>query len=819
MNNNILEAQIEADKKRDSQSYDRYPVRFVFLNIEDFQSTETIQFLKNKNVVFLSDLALKNNDHDGWITRTEFINAIKNAAKNFESQDTIIIGFSEFARFLKAPEFESTILTLFDIENKTSNELYRKRRIYILCFSLKEQITAVLEKKYKRFELLDPIINKEFSFSTSEINNLYFANRELAGLFKSNANIIKESQEWLGLCRNVANFDSSKPIICVSNVLYEWYNYAYPDNAFQIDIIKDYADFISKIYGIALAFRCVEKDSPFWEELTHILSENKRVINVDELTTLILKTSNLDTKNLLYCWMNAEIDFIKWYVKNYIIYYRSNSFIGKMMKICNGNTNDSLFEAFWNIPKHELTQEDLNERKRLCSDFSRYSSFYSPDDRIIETVRADINKMCSFEIGSNGYAIVDMMQFETQKYRIRDYFDNEFIPYITGFSNAEKIILIYLVSLNLYSPAEIEEYYPDFFEYLVSEETISEDWDSYFTNYRLSKIRGKDTEELASHISKLNANEISFYDWYNSIPTQSQLLKDYQSLESHSVYIIDGLGAEYLPLICYLIDNTQGYRVNAKKYAVSHLPTVTDINKHYIKNYKKWITDFDSNVIHGEFYRFARNINKALNTLSSIIADIINKEGGNSFIITSDHGATARAKWTLPNKKYSFNNADHEGRCCLINQEMESNNEYLVFQDNGGLDKKYLVSLRDVSLNNNPKYEDHGGATPEEVMVPFVVASSFDDDFKTFVVTPIDLNVTGLDKIIRFSVTPNTDSVIVIEEDGTKTAAVYDNGNWMVELNSGKQQRILICVANKKCQFDVVSSAKSFIEEDDGFDD
>ena len=817
MSNNILEAQIELDKTRDAQSYDRYPVRFLFTNVEDFQSDDTLQFMVDKNVVFLSDLAIKNNNHDGWITRTEFINAVKNAAKNYPCQDTVIIGFSEYARFLKNPEFESTILTLFDIENCMTNEQNRKRRIYILCFSLKEQIYAVLEKKHKRFELFNPFINKDFSFSENEIKDLYFTNKSMVGLFESNANIIKESQEWLALCRNAATFDLTKPIICVSDVLYEWYTYAYPDNAFQIDVINNYEDYISKIYDINLYFDCSEKDVLFWRELVDILYENKDIKDVDALTRIMLNTSDLDVNNLLYCWINAQTDLKKWYIREYIITYRKESFIGKIMRICNGNTNNSLFDAFWNVSKRDLTSENLVERKTLCGELVHYSLFSVPEDRIIEDVITDLKDIVEFSLNASGY--VESSELETANNKIRGYFDNYFLPYVTGYSNAEKIIIIYLVSTGVYSLNEIENYYPELYAYFGYEDDSISDLDTYFANYKLSKITGHDTLELKTLIDRLNNNEFAFYDWYYSLSTQSKLLRDYQKNEHYSVYIIDGLGAEYLSLLCYIIDNSKGYKVSTKEYATSHLPTVTDLNKHYIKDYKEWITDFDFNVIHGDYYKFAKNINKAITTLTNIVNGIINREGGNGFIITSDHGATARARWTTPNKRYSFNNSEHEGRCCQTTQEIESNNDYFVYQDNGGLEKKYVIALRDISLNNNPKYEAHGGASPEEVVVPFVIADSVNKEDKGYIVTPIDFSVTGLDKHISFSVSPAVGNVFVIEEDGTRLKATNEHGVWTVELQSGKQQRISIVVANKKHQFDVISSAKSFIEEDDGFDD
>ena len=73
---------------------------------------------------------------------------------------------------------------------------------------------------------------------------------------------------------------------------------------------------------------------------------------------------------------------------------------------------------------------------------------------------------------------------------------------------------------------------------------------------------------------------------------------------------------------------------------------------------------------------------------------------------------------------YEFDNVEHEGRYFLVEDgEYFNNEDYLVHdcESIGFEGKKYVVSLNHTSLNNTPIREVHGGATPEEVLVPYII--------------------------------------------------------------------------------------------------
>ena len=112
-----LNERIQDDKSKSIHTYDRYPIRFIFLDVEDYNQDETIKFLTEKNIVHIGDIVTKK--HDGWLTKGEFIKSVKSCME--KEQDSVIIGFSEYARFLSNADLESILLTLCDFENSRRN--------------------------------------------------------------------------------------------------------------------------------------------------------------------------------------------------------------------------------------------------------------------------------------------------------------------------------------------------------------------------------------------------------------------------------------------------------------------------------------------------------------------------------------------------------------------------------------------------------------------------------------------------------------------------------------------------------------------------
>lgn len=400
-----------------------------------------------------------------------------------------------------------------------------------------------------------------------------------------------------------------------------------------------------------------------------------------------------------------------------------------------------------------------------------------------------------------------------------------FKPAFTGLSNTEKEFVINLYKNGVLDRDEVKTVYPPFYSYLfgIGEAEIDgkSDWKYYLEAYRESKVADSDNSYLQQYYATGCVNSTNLYSMYYELQRQESLIAPY--IGSADIYVLDGVGAEYVPLIMDLLVNN-GYEVEYCDYASCHLPSITDVNKEYLDTvgYKEWYLEFDQKVIHGEFYKTAVNLRKAFDILEDKIREIVQESAGRKILITADHGATARAKWTETKKKYYFDKADHEGRCCKIDSKNEytDTEDYIVYEDEGKPGNPYIISLNETSLFNRPKYENHGGATVEEMLVPVIVAGS-ETGQKKIVYKVVDdkLEVTGLDKKVVFAIIPDPEEAFVIETDGTKHQLMADSGMYSAELLSGKEQDIKVTISGKEYKFHVVNKAKKNMMEDDGFDD
>ncbi|MCI8964028.1 MAG: BREX-4 system phosphatase PglZ [Eubacterium sp.] len=634
----------------------------------------------------------------------------------------------------------------------------------------------------------------------------------------SSNNVIKESQEWLKLWKNAALLDLTKPVVCYSDILQEWYQNAAPDNAFQIDIISSVPSYIEKIYGVPIDFEYIEAEKSNWKRLLEFV----KLKGQQKFSGI----KTIDSIGIYKKWIETNDDFETWLLFNYVKNYLSYTFLARVFRMMKAFSQKEFQKCVWNLGYAELNEVMYLERKQILGELSKYKFFSVPEDYIRSNISKKMSE-CSLEFN---IVIDDFTKFDIENIefdnleaksrfinRLQTYFRGFFLDSFSGFSDVEKELIINFVRNGIIEYEEVKEVYPSLYAYIGKNyySKMDNDWlTNYLKEYRISKLCNKDTNKLKEMVGEYNSSDDNFYKWYFSLTKQDVYIRNNSGCP---VYVLDGVGAEYVPYLEYLLKKNN-YKVKECNCASSSLPSITSVNSNKIKNYHKWIRDFDKHVIHDEIYYCAHNIQKSLTVLERIIETIVAEQMGEEFIITADHGATARARWTKPVKKYSFLNSDHEGRCCKANgMIVDKSQDYLIYED---VDQ-WIISLRDISLNNNPKYEDHGGATIEEVVVPYIHATANDteDELIEYTVTPFKISVDGLNKNISFSISPKPDCVELFEQNGNRCEVEYVDDMWNSCLSSGKQQTVRLRVDQKEVLFDVVSNVSKIIKEDDGFDD
>ena len=826
-----IKQKIAEDKAKNTSSYRRYPVRFLFMEMNNNTQNEIEELVKNTDgeLLELSDYIMKKDD--GWMTKSRFIQIIKKHSS--PTKDTYVVGFSELIRFFSKKEIESTVLSLFDIENSNiMDPKCAKRRIYFICFSMIDNVCKVLQNSFARRDLLNPFINDDFELS-GKYREVCFVSNEYASNIKKNK--ITTSVEWLGLWRHAEILDFSVPIWCCSKSLYEWHQKASPDNAFQIDVVKNTKDYLQKAYDFTVDIPYSESDMQYWDQLNQEYSEHSSGMSMSEIVSSTLKIDTKSISAIAGKLFATDIPYEKWLIKGFVNAYYQDSFLEKVLKVLKSNSKKEFLISIWQQGYWTSNSRYLEERIEIIKELNKYAGSIPPENELRDVIYDGVSKATSVKIPledvQNDICVVELSEKagcdkSEMINRLRSYYLQIFKPAFTGLSSTEKEFVINLYSNTVLDKVELKAVYPALYMYLfgTAEERIEgcDDWKFYLQAYRESKVNNKDNGYLAQYYANGCANSTTLYSMYYDLPRQETLVQKYA--DDADIYVLDGVGAEYLPLIVELFKWNE-YDVEFCDYAACHLPSITDINKDYLSAvaYKEWFRDFDSDVIHGEFYRTAANLRKAFDILENKVKDMVQESCGKKIVITADHGATARARWTDTKKRYDFSGADHEGRCCKIatKTEYEDTEDYIIYEDEANPGTPYVISLNDQSLYNKPRYEDHGGATVEEMLVPVIVAvphgmrSSIN-----YKVIDDKLEVSGLDKMISFAIIPDPEEAVYVKEaDGTqhvlkKTGAVYS-----AKLKLGKEQDVTVVVAEKEYKFRTKSRAKKNMEGDDGFDD
>lgn len=826
-----IKKKIAEDKAKTTSSYRRYPVRFLFMELNNNTQNEIMDLVKSGNgeLLELSDYIMQKND--GWLTKSRFMQVINSHVSN--EKDTYVVGFSEMIRFYSRKEIESTVVSLFDIENGNITDIdSSSRRIYFICFSMMDNVYRVLQNCFSRIDLIDPFINSDYELS-GKYREICFVSDEYADSIKSNK--ITTSVDWIGLWRNSEVLDFNKPIWCCSASLFEWHKKASPDNAFQIDIVENTKQYLNKSLNYSIDFDYRKSDEMYWGQLLSDIEKRHITKSINEVVSEILGIDTSKMEALAGKLFTSNVAYEKWLIRNFVFTCASDSFLNRVLKFTTpGSTKDFLLNI-WLQGYRISNQGMLDERLEIIKEVNKYADSYTPEDEIygeiVKGVSQSINVPLSesavkygidyFEIGKS-YEIAE----SEMKIRVGSYFNKIFKPAYTGRSNAEKEFLINLYAFGFLEKGDMQIMYPDFYSYLYGgADNLINGNDAckvYLKEYRKSKVYNSDTSYIADYYNGGCASAANFYEMYYDIEKQDVIVERLSN-DATDIYVIDGVGAEYMPLLVDLLWK-YSYEVECCEYGMAHLPSITDVNKSYLSKLplKEWIVDFDRDVIHGDIYHTTVNIRKAFDTLDKIIKDITTESFGRRIVITADHGATARARWTNTPKKYDFSQADHEGRCCKIPSKENFTNcdDYIVYEDEVTPGIAYLVSLNDTSLLNRPKYEDHGGATIEEMLVPVIVANPQGTKQKTsYKVLDEKLQVSGLDKVVRFVIKPEPEEAFIVESDGTKHELVKDGNAYTTELSSGRVQNIYVQVEDKEYKFTTENIARKNMEGDDGFDD
>lgn len=759
---------LETDKNLKGY-YAKYPARIIFFyNNTDYQDfiNNSPKFIKNIKLIEITKQFPFIENEDSWQSTSGLRDIIKSTQNSTE--DAIIFPLSEMLRFFPDNHFISVISSIFELENINLEQ--SKRRIYIPFLGQKSRFLNIYWRNYGRKKEWDPLA--EVVTQPQKVH-LYVP---LFRIKENLDNTISTSKELLELWKT-----SSPPnrIFCHSDAIKNTH-LSINDECFEIETLNNFKKYLEKYFLINIPIEYISKEEIFWQQLLEELKKNK-VESFRELSENILNIKKIDKMKLLSFWYSQETDLGRWLLKNHYLAFNDNynSYAHEVIKsICQYDKNSLIKEYWLKIFELDSASQYANERRLGIRDF--YSKF-------------SIN--ITFE---------NELEDKIRKLYVNDSSNIEY--YLAGIAFCEKKFIIE----NLESIRNLKDIYPELFYYLDSIELESKhEWiNNYFNEYRISKVKNQPSETLSKILENINESKETFYQWYYSFPKVDKFLS------KEKVFLVDALGIEFIPLInCLLSEKGFNVKINIAR---ANVPSITELNK--IES-AETIRDLDE-LIHSEFYIYPDTLIKEIEIIKKIVEDIAIRY--EKFIITSDHGFTAFATKSLKGSKiYDFKNVSHEGRCVFLDNNCQFDDETYFFRHEIEIKGKKMISLiplTHISISETPRRESHGGATPEEVLIPVIYASKLESEQKeAFQIIPISMEINLREPYFKFRISPETDLMpsVIHQNSKLKTSYVSDEKVYITEckgLKSGKN-KIVIKIGNVSQEFIII--IKSGLKERD----
>lgn len=719
---------IDEDKSNNSPSARRYPVRFIFTK-SLWAVNDVTALLRLRKVDFLdvSGVLPLNTFSDGFPTPSTILQAIKG-----RKGDLVLVSLGNLIRFWTDEDFFSLMSGLMEIENPSQNA---DRRIYVILEGLIERFDSVFWSRRTRQIEIDPRWILESPRDKVQVYLLKFD----YPIERSNA--LPDVKSLMELWEK----PRSEEFICYSRTLRSRSCFC-SDDVVSVDNVDTQKDFLQKVMSIDVhEIPYTEKDSDYW---TTLIKEFDKT-NASTLKALIEIKYNLKSAYHAY-WAEifaakAGTDFERWLIKNFVTHspeFDSSAFTNMVLGSMQGTSTEEFIENSWMLPfERDLKKQQLSQRRELLR--SLHCALGKP-------VPPEVNSMLEEKLKS----------LDTDKVA----------AVITGIAPAEKNWLVCNFEKVM---GELSEIYPELAYYLsninvISDSPLRDKLLTYIQEYRKCRLKNDVTKELKAILDELNKDESSFYSWYYSLPETTKLINN---LDRSLLRWVDGLGMEFASLVCKKLESI-GYEVEVH-LSRANLPTATSFNMfegvHRIDNL--------DNYIHSEnTYKYPENFITELEIIANEILPML-ASSKKDFCIIADHGFTALASSKFQRmNKFNFEKVHHEGRFAELdlNQDVPHDEDVVVYRDLGSK-HNYVLALKHVSIGETPRRESHGGATPEEVLVPVIFAlvaakAKYEVELES-------ATISVRKRILRFRIRPEPKSVPQVTV-GNTPYEVTKEGEW-----------------------------------------
>lgn len=697
---------------RDKDSRDvlakRYAVRFIMLNnFNEFK--ELAKFMANIGVDNLDlESLIDVGEDDCWITSDTLKNAIK-ACKS----STFITPFSELVRFYNDIDFRGFFNEIMLLENTKTPQ----RRIYIPLIGLQNRFSDFLNH-FGRIQESAPIWRHDAEAQSVEV---YFAKYKNFKLPNDAVQCQLDSlREWLMFWKKQA---PQERIVCTSAPISAKYKYSKPDNIFTFFPIDNAHAFMTQFLELQFPFDYDAGDNTYWEELLQHLDKSKLTsFRFEDFVRTSFNKVQFNASDVISEWNKPSASkYERWLLNKYVqhtSFAKSYPYISLCFETASNLVDENQLVQmiasrilYTDIPVNKRSQYTAERRAIIFENASLFNKYISSED-----------KNWLFERIKEEFQIHNDLNFA--------------IELCTGaFDFEKKLLMGWSVRYpnNKRLNEAIHEIYPEYEAYLSSVQPSHFNPDcqwfiDYLKAYKQAKMEDRYLDEIANVIKTKNNTASSFYNWYFEFENSHDVLAKMRNsiaFRPDKVYWIDGLGAEFLSyIICLVEAENSNMKVVHSQITRSYLPSSTHHNRFDGPDVKKF-GELDELGHDSHGYKYLDTLREELNVIKSIVREILasSKKEKCTVAIVSDHGLSCLSR-KVPSKKYD-GKFEHEGRYIKASDDALTDPDYLV-HNNEEEDQKYKVALTHASLSKVPTHQVHGGCTPEEVLVPFILLSNKD---------------------------------------------------------------------------------------------
>lgn len=441
---------------------------------------------------------------------------------------------------------------------------------------------------------------------------------------------------------------------------------------------------------------------------------------------------------------------------------------------------DDVIEAIYTSIVEETPESDTywkfyDDRKKILLSITRHSHV---NDRILKNFCALLNN--NAKKADSIYYLTDLTQLEQEK----------ILEYLVEYGNEDNYTKMKDV---------LEHIFPDVYNYLnpFNYEKLSEWKDpnglfkNYFKKYTYQKIINKLFPSFLEIVEDQAKKRL--YNRYLS--TRDALLRPLTNQQNFQIFFLDALGVEFLNFI-----EEECNTLNLKCHTAvcrSNLPTLTKYNTEFKTSFANRLRDIKKldEIKHEPILSYSYEkkdssiyLLRELQIIREVLEEIKNTLNHNEYekvYLISDHGASRLAVIANKEPKWEMSaQGEHAGRCCPTTQgDMAPE---AAIQDNGYW---CLANYDRFKGGRKATTEIHGGATLEEIVVPFIEIELFDKtDLKVILnEKKITFNIKDKNAYITLYATKKLNHVSVKVNGQPYSAETEDCQNFRVRLPDLKE--------------------------------